>query len=136
MRKYYSKDFREMILKKLDDGKSKLSLEREFKISSRTIYDWEKIREKDGRTAPIEFEDRKYRGTRARAKIQDLNKFREFIDKNPGKSSPILTKIWNDENIISVSASTIKKTLRLISYTYKKKLHFTNKDAMKKEKSF
>ena len=136
MRKYYSKDFREMILRKLDEGRSKISLEREYKISSTTILNWDKIRKKEGRTESIEFKNRKYCGTRIKAKIQDLNKFKEFIDSHPGKSVRMLVDLWSSENNISISQSTIKKALYLISYTRKKKLLFINKDVMKKEKSF
>ena len=53
--------------------------------------------------------------------IQDLKKFREFVDKNPARSTQKMADDWNKEFNASVAHDAIRTALQRINYTYKKK---------------
>lgn len=135
MRKMYSSDLREIVLKKLKTGITKVKLEKEFEISSRTIWQWEKIQKIENRTSPIPYKMRNQRTKTNMSKIKDLKEFKNFIDSNHGVPSRALAILWTEKTKISVTQSAILRALKKIDYTFKKKLHFIKKDAQQKENS-
>lgn len=130
MVKAYSKDFRELAIKKMKIEKNAKKVAEEMGIAVRTVNHWMYVERKENRTYPIASKDRKKVEKKCMRKIKDLKMFKDFVDRNKGLSAPALRKKFEEETGIIVSVSTIKLMLKLIGYTCKKKL-LSTKSGMK-----
>ncbi|NES80112.1 MAG: helix-turn-helix domain-containing protein [Moorea sp. SIO2B7] len=117
----YSQDLRIRALELLKTGMSIQQVSRLLNISRPTLYRWIYQLETTGSTAP-----KKRIPPPQRGKIQDWQKFPEFITLHGDKTQKELAKLWGN-----VSHHTISRGLIKLGYTRKKKLMVT-KNAVKK----
>lgn len=105
----YSLDLRHKVISAIDNGMGKTEASRVFQMSRNTIDLWLKRRARENTLAP------KVRQLdRSRAKIQDLDEFRDFVDAHPD---------WSQEQMgreLGVSASCVGRALKKIGYSRKK----------------
>ncbi|MEC4985500.1 MAG: IS630 transposase-related protein [Oscillatoria sp. PMC 1076.18] len=107
----YSKDLRLRALNLLDSGKSITQVSRLLSISRPTLYRWRWQWETTGSIAAKKSVPPPQPG-----KIQDWQKFREFIDKNGERTQEELAVAWG-----GVTRHTISRGLKKIGYSRKKK---------------
>ena len=112
MGKAYSEDLRDKVLEACESGDSQRSISKRFIISEKTVYLWLRQRESRGHNRPIT----KYQKGHSH-KIPDLAKFKEFVMKDPSRTAEELAKDWGN-----VSATCIKKHLKKLNFTRKKRL--------------
>ena len=111
----YSIDLREKAVAAYDRGERKTAICRTFNISRNTLDLWLKRREETGTVAP-----KVYRRGPA-PKIQDLEKFEAFVQKNGDSTQQEMAEKWS-ESSEPVSQTLIGQALKKIEYTRKKKL--------------
>ena len=107
----YSKDLRLRAINLIEKGMSITQVSQLLKISRPTLYRWIKQWEITGSIAPKESVP-----PPQAAKIQDWEKFQEFIDKHGDQTQKELAQLWG-----GVSHHTISRGLRKIGYSRKKK---------------
>ncbi len=106
----YSNDLRERVIESLKACNDKEDICRIYKISRATFYRWKNRYENTGNYGPK-------KGYQIKPMtIQDLGKFREFIEQNNDKSSEELSFLWPQK----VCRRTILNTIKRIGYSYKK----------------
>jgi len=115
MSKQYSKDLKEKALEYIALGNSKEEASRIFGPSTRTLYEWEKKREKG-----LSLEITTKRKPLVNSRIKDLKQFEFFVEKNPHLTQRAMAKKWSTEMKISISKSSISRTLNKIDFTHKK----------------
>lgn len=123
MKRAYSQDIRELALKKLREGKSKCQIGRELNITPRTIYNWVKTAEENGRTKPIGY------GERNKGKISPLRKikpeeeaeFYTFVVKHRFKPKKQMIELWYAQTGRIISIRAIETFMRCNKITRKKK---------------
>jgi transposase len=109
MAKAYSEDFREAVIKYLEDGHSKSETSLIFGVDRRTIYSWQKLKEKQGhlrRKPPYKIKYRK----------MNPEKLIEFIQQNPDFT---LIEIGDH---FGVSGTSVYDACKKLKITRKKKL--------------
>ena len=111
MPRIYSVDLRKKVLSALDNGATAVSLSELFQIDRKTIYNWQTKLEKLKSLEPNKSGPKLLSG-----KIQDLDAFKEFVEKKPDRSSSKIAEEWGD-----ISSSTIRRYLKIIGFTNKKK---------------
>ena len=122
----YSYDLRMKVIEAIDGGMKKTQASQIFKISRNTINLWMMRREETGDyRAKIGYQ----KGYKA--KITDLNEFREFAQKHGGKTQKEMAEAWAEK----ISDQTMGKALKKIGFTRKKKLTGIEKDLKKKEEN-
>lgn len=105
----YSLDLRHKVINAIDNGMGKTEASRVFQMSRNTIDLWLKRRDQHNTLAP-----KVRQPSRSRAKIQDLDEFRNFVDDHPD---------WSQERMgreLSVSGSCVGRALKKIGYSRKK----------------
>ena len=114
MKKAYSQDLRERALEAFYSGKPIQEICSFFKISSRCLLTWRRIKERTGRTCVKS----NYQKESAEHKIakQELEKFKKFVNEKADRTTSEMAKEWGN-----VSASTIQRALRRIRFTRKKR---------------
>lgn len=116
-----SQDLRLRALSLIEKGVSISKVSRVLKISRPTIYRWKQHLEERGVTTP-----KKNVPPPQPSKIQDWDKFKEFVDSHSDKSQKELAQLWGN-----VSHYTIGRGLKKLGYTRKKK-HKVIKSGVKK----
>jgi len=119
--KAYSKDLREKALDAFYNGKPIKEICDFFKISSRCLLNWRRIKESTGRThAKCD-----YQKENAAYKIatEELVKFKQFVNEKPDRTTAEMAEDWGN-----VSVSTIQRALKRIGFTRKKRLMDTKKE--------
>ena len=106
----YSFDFKERIGKVLNEGKPLRTMARLLGISRSTLYRWKRKAADPGSSKPKKMIGRP-------PKIQNLDAFKEFVEKHPDKTLREMANVWGN-----VSLWSIYRTMKKIKYTYKKKL--------------
>ena len=109
----YSDDFREKAVLAVERGEKKSQVCKLLSISRNTLDLWLKAKEERGTVKA----KRNYKRGPA-PKIQDLEEFREFAQKNGGKTQQDMALEWKEE----ISHTTIGKALKRIGFTRKKNL--------------
>lgn len=125
MAKPYSVDLRGRVLEAVRANVPIKEITQTFKVNRKTIYDWRRQYEKAGTLEPKKAEKKG-----PSPKINDMEKFKEFVDNNVSKTQKEMGEIWG------VSASTICSAIRKIGHTFKKKHTDTQSAKKKKGKNF
>lgn len=113
MAKPYSDDFRQKVMQAIElDGLKKSEASQLFNISRNTINLWF---QRKAQTGDIKTKARQAR--QQELKINDLDKFGEFIKKYGDKTQSELAELWEGE----VSQPTISRAIAQIKYSRKKK---------------
>lgn len=119
----YSKEIKELAVLKYKEWEDKKILCKFFKICSKTLETWIQREQNMGF---IE-DKRKNNGSRKRFSNEDL---KEFYNSNQNAT---LEDWWRKFN---VTAQAIKKRLKQMNYSYKKKTWNTKKEMKKKGENF
>ena len=114
----YSYDLRTKVIKALEGGMKKTEASKTFNISRNTINLWLKRREESGDYRAKKGYQRGYN-----SKIQDLEGFQEFVQKNSSKTQKEMAEAWEEK----ISDQTIGKALKKIGFTRKKNLRVPRK---------
>lgn len=117
----YSLDLRKRVIKYLKKGHSKKKASKVFQITTRTIYNWEKL-DKKGELKP------KNNLIRKPKKI-DKKDLEKYILKHPEKT------IQQTADHFNVWYQAIYYHIKKLGFTYKKKNFFTQKGMKKEEKN-
>lgn len=114
MAKAYSEDLREKVIQAIElDGLKKSEASQLFNISRNTINLWMQRKAATGN-----LKVKKRQATKPETKIQDWDKFRDFVQTHGDKTQKEMAQLWGDE----ISQPTISRALQKIKYTRKKKL--------------
>ena len=125
MPRIYSVDLRKKILSALKNGVTATSLSELFQIDRKTIYNWQR------KLKNLESLDPAKSGPKfLSGKIRDLKAFKKFVEQKPDRSSSEIAEDWGD-----ISSSTIRRYLKIIGFTNKKKF-WLQKSLRKKENIF
>ena len=111
--KAYSLDLREKIIQFLLNGGFQRNAAKKFKISQTTVQRYWKMHQKGDLTPKV--------GANRKRKI-DYEAVKDFVNKNPSKTSKEIGKIFN------VSGTTILRILHSFDFSFKKKLFYTKKE--------
>lgn len=109
--KAYSEDLRARVLAAIDNGEKQYHVAEQFSITDKTIYLWVKQRKDRGHIKPITHYQRGHSH-----KITNLEQFKVFVIQNSSMSTKELALSWGN-----IGVTTIKKALRLIGFTRKKR---------------
>ena len=112
----YSYDLRTKAIAAVKRGEGKTEVSRLFNISRNTLDLWLKREEQDGDYEAITSYQQGYGH-----KIQDWQKFREFIQQHGDKTQAQLAKLWGD----NVSQQNMSAALRKIGVSRKKDLRLS-----------
>jgi len=118
----YSDDLRQKAIAAIERGERKSQVCRTLTISRNTLDLWLKRQEQTGEVGAI----RSYRRG-PQPKIEDLEAFRSFAQKNGHLSQQEMAQQWSE----AISDRTIGKALKRIGFTRKKRLMAT-KNGMKR----
>lgn len=114
----YSYDLRTKVMKALEGGMKKTEASKTFNISRNTINLWLKRRNEIG-----DYRAKKGYQQGYNPKIQDLEEFPEFVQKNSSKTQKEMAEAWREK----ISDQTIGKALKKIGFTRKKNLRISRK---------
>jgi transposase len=127
----FSIDLRERVIAAVDRGTRITDLARLFQIERKTIYRWLDRRKKTGSLA------RKSGYQKGHShKITDWEKFREFAEINKNLTSSKMALAWEKTTGVQISKSVIKRALKKIGFTSKKKLLGTQKQMPRSVNNF
>lgn len=113
MAKPYSNDFRQKVMQAIElDGLKKSEASQLFNISRNTINLWCQRKAATGDVKP-----KPRQVAQPELKINDLEKFGEFVKRNGDKTQSELAALWDTE----VSQPTISRALDKIRHSRKKK---------------
>ena len=128
MAKPYSNDFRQKVMQAIElDGLNKSEASQLFNISRNTLNLWCRRKAETGDIKP------KARPvTQQGLKINDLEKFGEFIKRHGDKTQSELAQVWESE----VSQPTISRAIAKIKYSRKKKHTAMSKETRSNEPHF
>lgn len=124
MAKPYSYDLRSKVIEAVKRGKKKIEVSRFFKISRNTLDLWLKQEKETGDYKP---KQPITKGTRP--KIEDLEKFGEFVAENSGKTQKEMAQLWGN----NVSQQNISYACQKLGITRKKKPMVIKNARSKKE---
>lgn len=124
MAKPYSYDLRSKVIEAVKRGKKKIEVSRFFKISRNTLDLWLKQEKETG-----DYKPKKpiIKGTKP--KIEDLEKFGEFVAKNSGKTQKEMAQLWGD----NISQQNISYACKKLGINRQKKTMVIKKTLNKKE---
>ena len=112
-----SLDLRKRVISAIEKGERITSVARRFKVARKTVYNW---LYKQKETNSFEAKTNYQKGHSH--KITDLDKFREFVEKNKHETALIMIKKWKEKYKVTISPSAFSRYLKKINYTRKKKL--------------
>ncbi|MFK7872375.1 MAG: IS630 transposase-related protein [Oligoflexales bacterium] len=87
MPKLYSLDLKNKVIDAIESGYTDSSIRETFNIARKTIYNWKKKLTETGSLKPRKREQ-------GPSKIQDLEKFRKFVEEKPNRSSKEMAQDW------------------------------------------
>lgn len=125
----YSIDLRERVIAAVDEGKSPTVIAKTFKICTRVIYKWLKLREETNSLKPKSGYQKGHSH-----KIVEWDKFKLFVETNQCCSIPMMVVRWKQSTGTDISETAMGKYLKKIGFTSKKKLLTTRKQIKKNEK--
>ncbi len=121
----YSEDLRIRAIKLIDEGTGPTDVSKILHISRGILYRWLDQRRLTASIKPKENWRKGYR-----PKITDLNVFKKFVDENVGLTSGEMAEEWGN-----ISSKTIRKMLKRLGYTRKKRPMAIKKEMKKSEKN-
>ena len=108
----YSYDLRTKAIEAVERGEKKATVCRTLGISCNTLHLWIKRKEETGDYQAITNFQQGYGH-----KINDLDKFREFVAEHSGKTQAQMAQLWGDD----VTQQNISDALQKIGWTRKKR---------------
>ena len=118
MGKGYSVDLRERVLWVLDEGMSKMTARRRFRVSRSTIDHWLALREQTGSLAP-----RPARSGRTR-QLQGAA-WEEFVQVHAHATLGEMSRAWHEQTGVSLTEMSFSSALRHLGWTRKKRVGVT-----------
>ena len=114
MGKSYSLDLRERVLQAIDEGMSKWSAHRTFRISRTTIDDWFALRAQNGHLA---------QPARRPSVVSGLQgaEFEEFVRRHAHSTLGEMAHAWHQEKGVPLTPMTFSRALRRLGWTRKKR---------------
>ena len=116
--KPYSYDLRKKVMQTIESGKSVVEISKIFNISRKVIYDWKNLEKETG---DFQLKTGYQKGHSHR--ITDLKEFQKFLYENQDKTSVELAALYPK----TIAASTIRRMIRKINYSYKKNFFASKK---------
>lgn len=110
MENAYSYDLRIRVIEAVDEGQRITKVSKGFKVGRATIYNWLKLRNKQGHLKSKENWQQGHSH-----KITDLEKFKTFVEENKEKTLVELAEAWGN-----VKRMTIQRALKKLGFTRKK----------------
>ena len=114
----YSYDLRQKAIEAVKRGEKKIEVSRFFKISRNTLDLWLK---KEKETGDYEASQSYGRGTKP--KIQDLEKFRKFMEEHSEKTQKQMAQLWGN----NITQQNISYACQKLGITRKKNLWLSRK---------
>lgn len=122
----YSYDLRSKAIEAVKRGENKTQISRLFKISRNTLNLWlAKERETGDYQAKLPV------GVGTKPKIQELEKFREFVKEHKDKTQQQMAELWGD----NITQQNISYACKKLGITRKKKLMATKSEMKQKDKN-
>jgi len=112
----YSQDLRLRVLAALDEGLSKTSAHKTFKVSRSTIDDWLRLREETGK---VEAKTAYYRG--CPPVLGDTIAVRDFIEAHRHSTLTQMVQRWQQEQGATLSTMAFSRALKRLGYSRKKR---------------
>ena len=109
----YSYDLRKKAIEAVKGGKKKIEVSRFFRISRNTLNLWLKKESTTG-----DYQASKSSSTGTPPKIQDLERFRKFIEENSEQTQKQMAELWGD----SITQQNISYACKKLGITRKKNL--------------
>ena len=123
----YGIDLRERVWKAVNEGMLIKDASKIFNVNPRTIYEWKLLKNATG-----SLKARKKSASRQK-KIQDLEKFKKFVEENSSLTTKEMAQKWTSE---TVSSTLMRTRLKEIGFSFKKKRLVTKNVTKKNEKNF
>lgn len=114
-------------MKALDGGMKKTEASKTFNISRNTIDLWLKRRNESG-----DYRAKEGYQKGDNPKIQDLEEWKEFVQKNSSKTQKEMAEAWGEK----ISDQTIGKALKKIGFTRKKNLWYRERSEEKRREFY
>lgn len=124
MPKPYDYDLRVKAMELIEDGMPITEVKKLLNISRDTLHNWKNLKTQTGNLLA-----KKPGGPGIEPKIKDLEKFTEFVVKNPDKTQNELSELWPEP----IAQTTIGRYLKKIQFTFKKRPMATVKEMKKQE---
>lgn len=124
-----STDLRERVIAAVDSGMRTDDVAKTFNVCTRVIYNWLNLRKKTGSLEPKSGYQKGHSH-----KITDWDQFKKFAATHANNASNQIVIEWEKLTKIKMSESAMRRSLRKIGYTYKKKLLDTPKQIKKSVK--
>ena len=122
----YSKDLRQKVIAAVDRGERKTDISRMFNISRNTLDLWLARQAETGSCRSKE------RVAKPKMKINDWEKFREFIKQHGEKTQIETAKLWGE----GVTQQNISDAMKKIGVSRKKRVMDIEKEMNLNDKSF
>ena len=118
MPKVYSVDLRERVLQSLDEGMSKMTAHRTFRVSRTTIEDWVILRTQTGSVAPLPMHCGPTSSLRGEV-------FEAFVRRHKHATLCEMAQAWQKQSGVLLSDVSFSRALRALGWTRKKKVGVT-----------
>lgn len=106
MGKNYSQDLRELILRAIDEGMSKMEAHRVYRVSRSTLDDWLSLREQTGAVTPLP------RRAPVKQRVLSGEVFAEFAQRHAGQTLRQMALAWEAEQGQRLSLMAFSRALR------------------------
>lgn len=120
MKRAYSKDIRELAIKKYENKETTKEIGESLKITKRTIQYWIKEYKETGKKEPISYSERAKGKPSKKRQIKNEKKFENFVKENQFLTHKQLAEKWNHENCEKVTKNGVFSALKRIEFTLKK----------------
>ena len=117
MSKPYPYELRIRALKLIEEGMSISKVKELLDISRQTLHKWRDIKKEGNDMMPKKGYQKGHSN-----KIKDMERFKEFIDNNKGKTLKELARIWG-----GCCVGTIWRGIHKLGYSYKKNFYSPEK---------
>lgn len=111
-----SVDLRKRVIAAIDGGMRVKDAAKQFDVCCKVIYNWVNLRKKTNSLEPKSDYQRGHSH-----KIKDYDSFKAFVDEQKYCTIPEMKAKWNEQTNSSVGKDVIRRALKKIGYTYKKK---------------
>lgn len=122
----YSQDLRQKAIEAIESGSSFLSVSRSFNVNRNTLSDWYRRYEQTGDYSPKQGYQQGHSH-----RITDWEEFRAFVREHGEKTQAEMAEAWPGE----MSEDAVRRGLRKIGFTRKKRLTPTEKETNTSAKS-
>jgi transposase len=120
LKKAYSKDVREIAIKKYTLGMDVNKISKDIHVSPRTIYYWIEDFKLRNKIEPISYSLRALGKPSKLRQIKDDKKFEDFVQNNYFLTKQQMADLWNEETKDNVTVTGISTALKRTGFTLKK----------------